>query len=155
MKRHLTAPEVTIGRRNGGAVSRIASRQSTAANVGARARPAAREQKATLASVTVHTHTLGLTGELHRLSAYALEAEIERLCDEGVTAITLDLRELDYIDATGIAVIAFRARLCKRRGYEFAVIPGSRFMHRALAQAGVSDLLPFEDSELERSAAHA
>lgn len=154
MKRQLTAPEVTIGRRKGGGVSRIASRQSAASN-GTTSAPA---QKATLSSVSVHTHTLGLTGELHRRSAHALEAEIERLCDEGVTGITLDLRELEYIDSTGIAVIAFRARLCKRRGYEFAVIPGSRFMHRALEQAGVSDLLPFEDDkdgELERSALHA
>ena len=154
MKRHLTAPEMTVGRLKGGGVSRIVSRQGTVSN-GARPQTAERERKATLASVTVHTHTLGLTGELHRRSAHALEAEIERLCDEGVTGITLDLRELDYIDSTGIAVIAFRARLCKRRGYEFAVIPGSRFMHRALEQAGVTDLLPFEDSGVERSAAHA
>jgi anti-anti-sigma factor len=92
-----------------------------------------------LVSVPDRTHTLVLKGELHHGSAPALEAEIERLCEEGVTAITLDLRELDYIDQIGIAVIAFRSGLCKRRGHDFAVISGSRVIQRALEQAGVQE----------------
>jgi len=32
--------------------------------------------------------------------------ELERLCEEGLTGITLDLRELTYIVSTGVAVIA-------------------------------------------------
>src|SRR5271155_3899543 len=61
-------------------------------------------------------HTLILTGELDGGSARALETEIERLCEEGVTGITLDLRGLKYIDSIGVAVIAFRCGLCRRRG---------------------------------------
>jgi anti-sigma B factor antagonist len=90
-------------------------------------------------------HTLILTGELDRSSAHALEAEIERLCEEGVTGITLDLRGLTYIDSIGVAVIAFRCRLCQRRGYEFALIPGSALIQRAFDQARVSELLPFQE----------
>ena len=107
-----------------------------------RAKPA--PSKLSLVPANARPHTLILTGELHRGSAHALEAEIERLCDEGVTAITLDLRELTYIDPIGVAVIAFRCGLCQRRGYEFALIPGSRFVHRVFEQAGVTDLLPFQ-----------
>jgi anti-anti-sigma factor len=92
-----------------------------------------------LVSVPDRTHTLVLKGELHHGSAPALEAEIERLCEEGVTGITLDLRELAYIDAIGIAVISFRSGLCKRRGHDFAVISGSRVIGRALAHAGVPE----------------
>jgi anti-anti-sigma factor len=94
-----------------------------------------------LAGTEVRTHTLVLDGELDRRSAHELEAEIERLCDEGVTGITLDLRQLDRIDSIGVAVIAFQAGLCNRRGFAFAVIPGSQLIHRALEQAGVTDLL--------------
>jgi len=92
-----------------------------------------------LASVPDRTHTLVVKGELHHRSAHALEAEIERLCEEGVTGITLDLRELAYIDSIGIAVIGFRSGLCKRRGYDFSVISGSRVIRRALDQAGVPE----------------
>ncbi len=95
--------------------------------------------------VVTREHTLVLTGELDSSSANALEAEIERLCEEKVTAITLDLRELAYIDPVGVAVIAFRCRLCTRRGFDFALIPGSRMIHRAFEQAGVAGLLPFQD----------
>jgi anti-anti-sigma factor len=101
-----------------------------------------------LASVSVRTHTLILIGELDHRSAHALEAEIDRLCEEGVTGITLDLRELTYIDSIGVAVIAFRSGLCKRRGYDFALIPGSRLIQRAFEQSGASESLPFKEDDV-------
>jgi anti-anti-sigma factor len=101
-----------------------------------------------LASVRLRTHTLALTGELNHRSAITLEREIERLCDEGVTGITLDLSSLASIDSVGVAVISFRSRLCKRRGYDFAVIAGSQLIHRAMEEASVAGLLPF-DGDIE------
>jgi anti-anti-sigma factor len=94
--------------------------------------------------VALRMHTLVLTGSLDRSSVHTLEAEIERLCEEGVTGITLDLRQLTVIDPFGVAVIAFRCGLCKRRGYDFALIRGSRAIQRAFEKAGVSELLPFD-----------
>jgi len=96
-----------------------------------------------LASVTTRLHTLILTGELTHQSVHTLEAEIERCCAEGVTAITLDLRQLNYIDPVGVAVIAFRARLCERRGFNFALIEGPAAVHHAFETAGMVDSLPF------------
>jgi anti-anti-sigma factor len=101
----------------------------------------------TLASVRLRTHTLTIAGELNYRSATVLEHEIERLCDDGVTGITLDLRDLSFIDAVGVAVISFRSRLCKRRGYDFAIIPGSQLVHRALEEAGAVDLRPFDGGD--------
>jgi anti-anti-sigma factor len=149
MKRHITAWAASIGTENAsGAAGSVAPRTPTAFNENAPARPALSEPSLALASVSARTHTLVLTGELDHRSAHALEAEIERLCKEGVTGITLDLRELAYIDSIGVAVIAFRYRLCKRRGYDLAVIPGSRLIHRAFEQAGVKDLLPFQREDV-------
>jgi hypothetical protein len=51
----------------------------------------------------------------------------------------------DQTAVPSVAVIAFRCGLCDRRGYDFALIPGSRFIHRAFEQAGVTDLLPFQE----------
>jgi anti-anti-sigma factor len=108
------------------------------------ARPTAGGERVPLASVKPWAHTLVLTGELKGRSAAKLEAAMDALFEEGVTGITLDLRRLDELDSTGAAVVAFRCGLCKRRGYDFAVIPGSREMQRALAAAGVSELLPVD-----------
>jgi len=104
-----------------------------------------------LADEKVWTHTLVLTGELDGRSARTLEAEIEHLCAQGVSGITLDLRGLTYIDWIGVAVIAFRCDHCKRSGYEFALIPGSPAIQRAFEQTGLGDELPFRDSTTESS----
>jgi anti-sigma B factor antagonist len=148
MERHQVAMAASVRTRNeGGTVGSVASQARTAFNKSTRTRAASSEVSLPTAEVSVWMHTLILTGELDRASAHALEAEIERFCAQGVTGITLDLRELTYIDSVGVAVIAFRWGLCHRQGYEFALIPGSRFIHRAFEQAGLSDLLPFVAEE--------
>ena len=101
-----------------------------------------------LAPESVWTHTLVLAGELDLRSARTLEAEIERLCDEGVTRIVLDLRELARIDAIGVAVVAFRCGHCTRHGYEFALIAGAPSIQLAFEEAGVLDSLPFVPADV-------
>jgi anti-anti-sigma factor len=101
----------------------------------------------TLASPPAWRHKLILTGRLDHRSAAELEEEIECLCQEGVTILTLDLSQLDAIDAAGARTIAFRGALCKRRGHDLEVIPGSSAIHHALAEAGITDLLAPDPSE--------
>jgi anti-anti-sigma factor len=118
----------------------------------ARPRPAAREPRSAVRERRAKkprgaTHTLVLIGELDRTSTHTLEAEIERLCDAGISGITLDLSKLSGIDSTGVAVIVFRHNWCRRRGCELALIPGSSTIHRAFELAGAIDRLPFEGSE--------
>jgi anti-anti-sigma factor len=149
MKRHQLASAVSVGRGNErGTLRSVASPTQTVVDNNTPTSRASSEPRFVLASVTVRTHTLILTGELDRGSALVLEAEIERLCEEGVTGITLDLRELTYIDSIGVAVIGFRCGLCQRRGYDFALIPGSRAIQRAFEQAGLAELLPFQEDEV-------
>lgn len=142
MKRHLTAYPNEAGDRE----SRLNRRPVPITEDGFDGRedgePPAKDRPVALSSVTTWTHTLMLSGELTYRSAHALEVEIERLCSAGVTGITLDLRGLDEIDAIGAAVIAFRCGLCQRRGYDFALISGSREVRSAFEQAGVAYLLP-------------
>ncbi len=95
-------------------------------------------------------HTLVLLGELTGASAACtLEAALEDLCEMEVDAITLDLSKLTHIDATGVAVIAFRCQWCERRGQEVALVHGARPVQRAFELAGMTDRLPF----LQRSSA--
>ncbi|MGH2902151.1 MAG: STAS domain-containing protein [Solirubrobacteraceae bacterium] len=96
----------------------------------------------------IRMHMLALTGELTLRSAHTLEVEIERLFEEGVTSITLDLRQLTYIDPIGVAVIVFRCRLCKRQGHAVRLISGPPLVQRAFVEAGVIDELPFQVDEV-------
>lgn len=152
MKRHMTASTVGRGGGDEGTAGRGANRPRVAFEKYSRTLAAARERHLALASANTWTHTLIATGELSHRTAHALEAEIERLCEEGVTGIILDLRELTRIDRTGVAVVVFRAGLCERRGYEFMLIRGSRAVQRAFEQAGVADQLPFHDHSCQEEA---
>jgi anti-anti-sigma factor len=115
---------------------------------GPRTRSGLGEGRLALARSSAWTHTLVLSGVLDHRSAHALEAEIERLGEEGVTGITLDLRELTYIDPIGVAVIAFRFGHCRRHGFDLKLIPGSPVVQDAFEQAGVAESLPFEQPGL-------
>jgi anti-anti-sigma factor len=151
MKRRLTAFPIGVGAREAPGVGAqkgppdetfTHAAHASLGGAGAGARAHASNRPVALASVSERTHTLVLSGELTHRSAHAVEVEIERLCAEGVTGITIDLRELAEIDPIGVAVIAFRSGLCRRRGYEFTLIAGSRQIRRAFEQAGVAYLLP-------------
>ena len=136
MKRHPTVSEVEEGSPDGTRLLGDPPRRAEDEH--------AVERGLVLTSVNTWNHTLILTGELTHRSAQALEVEIERLCEEGVTDITLDLRDLARIDPVGVAVIAFRCGLCEKRGYGFRLIRGTRSVQRAFEQSGVIEMLPFE-----------
>jgi anti-anti-sigma factor len=149
MERHLTTSTISIRTRNEqGGAGPLAERNGAAFSGGMSTQPAGNQPGPALGSASLRAHTLILTGELTHRSAHALEVEIERLCEEGVTSITLDLRQLTAIDSIGAAVIAFRCGLCQRQGYGFALIPGSRSIQRAFEQAGMISLLPFQNDEV-------
>ena len=101
MERHLTTSTGATSTRNEGSTTAIgviraeaAFNRNTAFDSNKRAWPARREPHPGSESVSVWMHTLILTGELTHGSAHTLEVEIERLFKEGVTGITLDLRQL-------------------------------------------------------------
>jgi anti-anti-sigma factor len=149
MERHPTTSTVRIVKRNeGGSCEVGAKRIDTALDQSIRTASGRAPSGSTSRTARVWTHTLVLTGALTRRSAQALEVEIERLCDEGVSAITLDLRQLAHIDSIGVAVVAFRCGLCQRQGLGFSLIPGSQRVQRAFEHAGVSELLPFQIDEV-------
>jgi anti-anti-sigma regulatory factor len=93
----------------------------------------------TLVQTGTWSHTLILRGSLDRRSASELEDEIECLRQEGVAALTLDLRQLGAIDPRGAQVIASQSTPFKGPGPEFEVLVGSPVIQRVLAEAGWTD----------------
>lgn len=56
-------------------------------------------------SVEGPTPTIALSGELDMANAAALSAELERVEADQPASITIDMRELEFIDSTGIAIL--------------------------------------------------
>jgi anti-anti-sigma factor len=92
-------------------------------------------------------HTLLLSGRLDRSSTHMLEAEIERLCESGVRQITLDVTHLTGIDFTGVAVIAFRRKWCRRRGCALFIVRAMSDVRLAFEAAGAGGLLDSERAD--------
>ena len=150
MERLIAAPaQHADGGDQNGALTEVAERPRTENDRNAGTHVATGAPR--LASVAARMHTLVLTGDLNHRSAHALEAEIDRACEAGITGITLDLSRLAFIDSIGVAVITFRCGLLSRRGYEVAVIPGSGSIRRAFEQAGAAEVLSLAPERLPRS----
>ena len=148
MKRHLTLSTTTQYATDQGATAQWGAERSCATSRDSGLAGAARTRPhLTFAGEHVWRHTLILTGKLDSHSAPELEEEIECLCQEGVTTLTLDLRQLEEIDSTGVSVIASHSADCNSRGHGFAVILGSSVIGSALAEAGAAEVLVSAPSE--------
>jgi anti-sigma B factor antagonist len=64
-------------------------------------------------------HTLVLSGELDIATAPELEEAIAGVCENGESAVVLDLSELTFMDSTGLQAILAADRLCEKRGHDF------------------------------------
>ena len=109
--------------------------------------PSHRGSRLTLAAGRPWSHTLVLKGDLDHHSASELEDELVCLLEEGVTALTLDLRELHELDSRGAHVIALQSALFKGRGRRFGVLAGSPAVQCALAATGGPNLIRSEPAE--------
>lgn len=142
MQRHLTVPTMSQHALvQGDTVETVTNRTPAGDNQTSQPEIAYVRPQQTLTSEPAWSHKLILTGKLDHHSAPELEDEIECLCEEGVTTLTLDLRQLDAIDSAGVTAITRHGAVCRMRGHHFAVVPGSGVVHRALAEAGAMDLL--------------
>jgi anti-sigma B factor antagonist len=90
--------------------------------------------------------TLVLSGELDMLVAPDVESAVEHLCDKETAELILDLRNLKFIDSTGLRCILTADELCKQSGFSFAVIPGPRQVQAVFELTGLAERLPFQAS---------
>jgi anti-anti-sigma factor len=101
--------------------------------------------------VRVREHKLVLTGELDMASAPYLAAAAARIDMSRNTFLVLDLRNLAFIDASGIRAILVTQELCAERECTFIVVPGEREQVQRLFEiCGLLDHLPFRNDEALR-----
>jgi anti-sigma B factor antagonist len=84
------------------------------------------------------------TGELDLSGATVLEVEFERLEREpGVDAIVLDLRRLEFMDSSGLRLIAVTDMRSREAGRRFALVAGAETVQRVFEITKMTDRLDF------------
>jgi anti-anti-sigma factor len=89
---------------------------------------------------------LRLTGELDLASVPLLQSELEAVDLEPGAMMVLDLRELQFMDSTGLRAILDAHSRSRQRGYGFAVTRGSDQVERLLSITRVSEHLRIMDA---------
>lgn len=89
---------------------------------------------------------VAVAGELDVANAEALQTQLDELRAAGFRRVLLDLRELAFMDSSGVRLIVTEDRLARGDGRRFGVIKGRPAVQRALDLCGVSDTLDVRDS---------
>lgn len=88
------------------------------------------------------TLTLALKGRLDTTTAPQLEAEVKGSL-EGVTALVLDLAELEYISSAGLRVVLSAQKVMNKQG-SMVVRNINEYVMEVLEVTGFSDILTIE-----------
>jgi anti-anti-sigma factor len=97
------------------------------------------------------------TGELDLSGAAVLQAELDRLADEGeLGGVVLDLRGLEFMDSSGLRLVVLADMQAREAGRRFALVRGDETVHRVFEITRMSDRLQFvNDPEAASAARHA
>lgn len=80
-------------------------------------------------------------GELDLATASLLEEQLHELRSAGFEHVVLDLRELTFIDSSGIRVIVAEHRFAEDTEHEFSLLSGPPAVQRALEVCGLLGLV--------------
>ena len=85
-----------------------------------------------------------LSGELDMNGVLRAEPEITRLLDDAATErLVLDLREVTFLDSTGLGLILQTDQRAREQGVALELRPGPPSVQRVFQMAGIEDALPF------------
>ena len=87
-----------------------------------------------------------LRGELDLLATSALEPELERLVDESLDVVALDLRGLDFLDSSGLRTIVVAGRALDEGDCRLVLVRGSQPVQRVFEITRMTERLEFVDA---------
>lgn len=90
-----------------------------------------------------------VSGELDLASAPALEEELNRALTNGADLLIVDLRELEFIDSTGLGLLIKANRQAEAAGRRFAIVRGQSQVQRLLGVTGIEQRLTLVNSPEE------
>lgn len=87
--------------------------------------------------------TLALAGELDMANAKTLEAQLEEAERAGASVIVLDMRDLEFIDSTGIALLVATHHRLNEGDERFLLVPSeAQGVSRVMSVTGIDATLP-------------
>ena len=89
---------------------------------------------------------LAPSGELDIATAPQLEQAISAATSEPVSELVLDLRELTFMDSTGLRTLAEANVKAEQAGTALSIWRGPRQIERVLEISGLGALLPLADA---------
>jgi anti-anti-sigma factor len=90
-----------------------------------------------------------VSGELDLASSPELEQVIEGMSESATELLVIDLRELDFMDSTGLSIIVKAHQRFAEDGRRLGLVKGSPQVQRLLDLTGVADRLPLVDAPEE------
>jgi anti-sigma B factor antagonist len=84
---------------------------------------------------------ISVSGELDLASSPALEEQLERVASSDASLVVVDLRELEFMDSTGLSVLVRAHQRAAEGTQRFGLINGSQQVQRLLSLTGVADRL--------------
>lgn len=82
-------------------------------------------------------------GELDLASVPDVERRLRELRESGFDRVVLDLRELTFIDSTGLRLVLREGAAARTDGREFVLIAGPPSVQRIFEVAGMDDQITF------------
>jgi anti-sigma B factor antagonist len=88
---------------------------------------------------------VAVSGELDLASSPALQEELDRVSASDPDLLIIDLRELDFMDSTGLSVLVRAHQRAEDQGRRLAMVKGPQQVQRLLSLTGVAERLTLVD----------
>jgi anti-sigma B factor antagonist len=85
------------------------------------------------------TKLISVSGELDLASGPELESELDKVSAPETTLVVVDLRELEFMDSTGLSIIVRAHQRLAEGGCELGLVRGSTQVQRLLDLTGVAE----------------
>ncbi|HEY2440466.1 MAG TPA: STAS domain-containing protein [Solirubrobacteraceae bacterium] len=92
-----------------------------------------------------NTIRLKLAGELDLASAPAFEHQLEDLLGEDIRRVTIDLRDLEFLDSAGLRALLVTHRRLTESGRELRLGPGPPAVQRLFELTGSDRIFRFTE----------
>ena len=93
------------------------------------------------------TAIVRLVGELDLAEVEPLQVEFERLCSNGLSALTVDLSGLDFVDSTGLHALLRLNGRCEGQELRLRLVPGPPSVQRLFQITGTDTQFTFTETQ--------
>jgi anti-sigma B factor antagonist len=92
---------------------------------------------------------LAVSGELDLAASPALEERLDQVFGDAVSQLIIDLRQLEFIDSTGLSVLVKAHQRAQESGCTFGLVNGGSQVRRLLSLTGIAERLRVADAPEE------